>query len=513
MRLRRLRPVEVYVALVSGAGLSLLAWFASTVPIGDVRLAPSAFWWFSVFLVAAELLPIRVPRASEVEEVSTSTTFAFALLLGFGGRIAALSLAVASAIADLTHRKPAWKALFNVGQYTLSVGAARAVYLLLGGVTAFHGEDVVAGDNLLRVAASAATFFVANDALTGIALALAEGQPVLRYLRRDLLFQAATAAALLALSPIVVVAAERSTWLIPLVLLPVAAVYWGATVSLENARLIASLERSLQRLTELNRMKDDFVAVVSHELRTPLTSIQGYLKTLLQLGAELPEDQRRSFLQAADRQGDRLRRLIEQLLVVARLESGAERRAVSWVSLPEVVDHVIDELRPRAHGHTFDVRLEPGVDRVRTDEGKLHQILSNLVENALKYSPPDTRVTVRIEGRPEGVLVTVEDEGPGIPPEHRERVFERFFQGDQSSTRRVGGIGLGLYICRSLSEAIGAKLWIERSGPTGTAFALLLPPAPPGEEDEAPPGEQDETPPGEEAEGRSPLRRAVGAGA
>jgi len=109
--------------------------------------------------------------------------------------------------------------------------------------------------------------------------------------------------------------------------------------------------------------------------------------------------------------------------------------------------------------------------------------------------------------------VTVEDEGPGIPPEHRERVFERFFQGDQSSTRRVGGIGLGLYICRSLSEAIGAKLWIERSGPTGTAFALLLPPAPPGEEDEAPPGEQDEAPPGEGAEGRSPLRRAVGAGA
>jgi|GEM_PF-2175302 len=495
MRLRRLRSVELYVALVSVAGLSLLAWFGSTVPIGDARLAPGAFWCFSVLLVGAELLPIRVPRASEVEEVSTSTTFAFALLLGFGGRIAALSLAVASAVADLAHRKPAWKALFNVGQYTLSVGAARAVYLLLGGVIAFHGEDIVAGRNLLAMTASAATFFVVNDALTGIALALAEGQPILRYLWRDLPFQSATAAALLALSPIVVVAAERSTWLIPLVILPVAAVYWGASVSLENARLIASLERSLQRLTELNRLKDDFVAVVSHELRTPLTSIQGYLKTLLQLGGELPEDQRRSFLQAADRQGDRLRRLIEQLLLVARLESGAERATASWVSLPELVDHVVDELRSRAHGHTFDVRLAPGVDRVRTDEGKLHRILSNLVENALKYSPPDTRVTIRIEGHPEGVLIAVEDEGPGIPPEHRERVFERFFQVDQSSTRRVGGVGLGLYICRSLSEAIGARLWIERTGASGTVFALLLPPAPPGEEDQA------------------PLRPPVGAGA
>ncbi|HXF35693.1 MAG TPA: ATP-binding protein, partial [Actinomycetota bacterium] len=502
---RRLRPLEVYVALVSGTGLVVLAWFAATVPVGDIWLAPGAFWWFSVFLVAAELLPIRVPRASEVEEVSTSTTFAFALLLGFGGRIAALSLAVASAVADLAHRKPPWKALFNVGQYTLSVGAARAVYLLLGGVVAFHGADVVAGRNLLAVAASAAAFFVVNDALTGIALALAEGQPVLRYLRRDLLFQSTTAGALLALSPIVVVAAERNTWLIPLVALPVAAVYWGATVSLENARLIASLERSLQRLTELNRLKDDFVAVVSHELRTPLTSIQGYLKTLLQLGEELPEDQRRSFLQAADRQGDRLRRLIEQLLVVARLESGAERSTISWVSLPELVDHVVDELRPRAHGHTFDVRLAPGRDRIRTDEGKLHQILSNLVENALKYSPPDTRVTVRIQDHPEGVLITVEDEGPGIPPEHRERVFERFFQGDQTSTRRVGGIGLGLYICRSLAEAIGAKVWIERTGPTGTVFALLLPPAPPGEGDEGAP--DDGVPEG------SPLRPAVGADA
>ncbi len=475
---RRLRPVQRFVAVVSAAGVVLLVYLSVTDGYRAVSGAPAAFWLFAVFVAVGELFPITVQRADEVEEIATSTTFAFALMLGYGGGAAVLALAAASAVADLVHRKQAWKILFNVGQYTLSMGAAAAVYGLLGGTHRF-------GLSLAGVSAAVA-FFVVNDVLTGVAVALAQRLPVFRYLASDALFQATTAAALLAMAPVVRLLAEENLAFVFLAGIPVAAIYRSAKMSLENTRLVARLEGSLAHMTELNRLKDDFVAVVSHELRTPLTSIQGYIKTLIQLSDELGEEQRRSFLEAADRQSDRLRRLIEQLLIVGRLESHVEPLTVSPLSLGQLTRHVVDELRPLAHGHTFDVRLSPNLPLVETDEAKVHQILTNLIENALKYSPPDTRITIRGREEAAGVAVSVEDEGPGIPPDSQERVFERFYQADQSTTRSVGGTGLGLYICKKLAENIGARLWLERSGRDGSEFRLLIPFTPPGDEDVLP---------------------------
>ena len=143
----------------------------------------------------------------------------------------------------------------------------------------------------------------------------------------------------------------------------------------------------------------------------------------------------------------------------------------------------MDELRPRAHGHTFDVRIPNSLHPMLTDEGKLHQILSNLVENALKYAPPDTRVTVSAEPAVNGVVLSVADEGTGIPEDAQERIFERFFQVDQSATRRVGGTGLGLYICSRMAESIGGRLWLARSDGEGSAFSLFVPSTPPQTED------------------------------
>lgn len=474
---------------MSAAGLVLLVYLAATDGYRAVSRTPAAFWLFAVFVVVGELFPITVQRADEVEEIATSTTFAFALMLGYGGAAAVLALAAASAVADLVRRKQAWKILFNVAQYTLSMGAAGTVYGLLGGTHRF-------GISLAGVAGAVA-FFVVNDVLTGMAVALAQRLPILPYLRSDLLFQATTAAALLAMAPVVRLLAEENLAFVFLAVIPVAAIYRSAKVSLENTRLVARLEDSLAHMTELNRLKDEFVAVVSHELRTPLTSIQGYVKTLIQLSDELGEEQRRSFLEAADRQGDRLRRLIEQLLIVGRLESHVEPLTVSALSLGQLTRHVVDELRPLAHGHTFDVRFSPNLSLVETDEAKVHQILTNLIENALKYSPPDTRVTIRGLEAATGVVVSVEDEGPGIPPEAQERVFERFYQADQSITRSVGGTGLGLYICKRLAETIGARLWLERSGQGGSEFRLLVPFTPPGGE-EVLPGQEPATPRSEE---------------
>jgi signal transduction histidine kinase len=237
-----------------------------------------------------------------------------------------------------------------------------------------------------------------------------------------------------------------------------------------NSRLRASLEG----LRESNRLKDDFVAAVSHELRSPLTSIQGSLATLLRVGSQLDPAVARSLLEVADRQSRRLRRLIEDLLVVSRLESGEDRPALSDVRLDVLVDQVLEDLAADGTQHLMETDVPAGLGPVRSDADRLHQILANLVGNARKYAPAGTTVTVRVRPGRTSTDVLVADQGPGIPPEERERIFERFYQVDQSPTRPAGGIGLGLYLCRRLAASIGAEVALERSGPDGSVFVVRL---------------------------------------
>jgi signal transduction histidine kinase len=248
-----------------------------------------------------------------------------------------------------------------------------------------------------------------------------------------------------------------------------------ASVSLQNARLVARLEESLAHLTEMNRLKDDFVASVSHELRTPLTSIQGYVKTLLREDVSFDGEQQRSFLETIERQGTRLHRLIEDLLVVARIEEQQVAPELDVVNVPELGARVVEELRSRASSWNIELELDASLPTVKTDEGKVHQILSNLVDNALKYSEPGSTVRVAAAVDGEGVGITVHDQGAGVPLELQDKVFDRFYQVDQSSTRRVGGAGLGLYICRRLAEAVGGRVWLERSNAEGSVFGLWVP--------------------------------------
>jgi K+-sensing histidine kinase KdpD len=248
-----------------------------------------------------------------------------------------------------------------------------------------------------------------------------------------------------------------------------------AGVSVENARLVSQLEESLAHLTEMNRLKDDFVASVSHELRTPLTSIKGYVGTLLRSEVNFSEEQKRDFLETVARQSNRLHRLIEDLLAVSRIESATTSATLSTLSLSTLVQDVLDELRDRLEAHPVELRLEPDLPLIETDQGKVHQILGNLVENAMKYSEPGARVTISGRRDREGVLVTVADEGRGIPADQQAKIFDRFYQVDQSSTRAVGGTGLGLYICRTMAEALGARIWLDKSDETGSVFAFWLP--------------------------------------
>jgi len=246
-----------------------------------------------------------------------------------------------------------------------------------------------------------------------------------------------------------------------------------ASIAIRNARLVSSLKDALSRQTELNRMKDDFVATISHELRTPLTSILGFVQTMLR-PTEFTQEETRSFLEIIDRQAHRLSSLIEDLLMVSRVEGQTIVASSRKVSAERIVRNVIADLGPRVGTHEI-VLSAAKVPSVYTDEEFIYRIVSNLVDNAIKYSPAESRVSLGLAAVDDGVRITIEDEGEGIPPHLSERVFDRFFQADQSRTRTVGGAGLGLYICRSLADAIGCRLTLDRSDPSGSLFSLWIP--------------------------------------
>jgi signal transduction histidine kinase len=258
-----------------------------------------------------------------------------------------------------------------------------------------------------------------------------------------------------------------------------------ASVSIENAKLVSSLEESLARLTEMNQLKDDFVAAVSHELRTPLTSIQGYVKTLLRDDVSFDADQQTGFLRIVERQSERLHQLIEDLLVASRLQSQGVNSDFATFSLPSLIDQVTEEFTERSQAYNFVVDIEDDLPFVMSDPVKVHQIVSNLLDNAFKYSDSGKKVVLTAERIDNAVVIAVADQGVGIPDDSRDKIFDRFYQVDQTATRSVGGTGLGLYICRRLADAIGGRVWLETSGPRGSVFCVSVPLRPVSPEDTA----------------------------
>jgi signal transduction histidine kinase len=246
-----------------------------------------------------------------------------------------------------------------------------------------------------------------------------------------------------------------------------------AALAVANAQLYADVEDALQRQIDLNRQKGEFVASVSHELRTPLTGVLTSVATMRRLRDSLTDEQHARLFDVAQTSGERLRRLIDELLLVASAEHGGASLALRPVDLTALFGEVEAELA-KAAGGRLHVAVGPGLDAVTTDAEKLRRIVTNLVENALKYAP-DGPVRLRAERRDELVVVAVADEGPGIPEADRERVFERFVQLDQSSTRRAGGTGLGLYLCRQLAVALGGTVELADAPGGGACFTVTLP--------------------------------------
>jgi signal transduction histidine kinase len=250
--------------------------------------------------------------------------------------------------------------------------------------------------------------------------------------------------------------------------------------ALQNAQLWSDLQDRMAREQAAQRIKDDFLSIVSHELRTPLTSIQGYSQLLegRLRGDHDGESKEMAHLRVIRSQVGRMRRLVDDLLDVSRID----RRG--GVSIEPVDFDLVEELRDavarvRREHPERDVALEtPDRLPLHADRDRLGQVLSNLLENAVKYSPEGGPVRLVAERRGGEVEVRVSDTGIGIPGEHRENVFERFYQADgDTGRRRFGGLGLGLYISRAIIDAHGGRIWAaaNREAESGSVFGFRIP--------------------------------------
>ena len=228
-----------------------------------------------------------------------------------------------------------------------------------------------------------------------------------------------------------------------------------------------------EQLVEIDRLKDEFVSSISHELRTPLTSIAGYVE-LLQEEEENPE--KLGHLAIVGRNSERLLALVTDLLFAARLQYGRLELERSPVNLRRLVEQCVDSARPRAQAASVRLDLEvEDVPEITGEPAKLAQLLDNLVSNAIKFTPRDGHVGVRLTSTPDRIRIEVSDTGIGIPDRERERLFERFFRAQAALERQIQGTGLGLYISKAIVDAHEGRIGVDSAPGEGTTFIVELP--------------------------------------
>jgi two-component system phosphate regulon sensor histidine kinase PhoR len=252
----------------------------------------------------------------------------------------------------------------------------------------------------------------------------------------------------------------------------------GTVLRDEEGREIGALVvlQDVTRLRRLERVRQDFVANVSHELKTPVTAIKGFVETLLEGPTDDPEQMKR-FLEIIAEQSDRLGAIIEDLLALSRIESEGDQKIEKMdISVSRILNAAEELCRKQAREKEIhlEVECEEGL-RVPANRPLLEQALVNLVDNAIKYSEPGSRVRLDARKRNGSVQLMVKDEGRGIADEHLDRLFERFYRVDKARSRKLGGTGLGLAIVKHIARAHGGRAEVESAVGEGSVFSIYLP--------------------------------------
>jgi two-component system, OmpR family, phosphate regulon sensor histidine kinase PhoR len=238
-------------------------------------------------------------------------------------------------------------------------------------------------------------------------------------------------------------------------------------------RVFAFRDVSGERVVE--QLKSDFVVSVSHELRAPLTSIYGFAETLLRREGLFRDDERQTFLRYIASESERLTGIVERLLNIARLESGDLAVSMDEVDVGAVLADAVRRAETLEHGdgHRFVLDLPEQPLAAEADREKLRQVLADLLENAVRYTPKGTSITVTARGVEDAVEVFVADEGAGIPPAEQPLIFRKFYRGSDPGGGATGA-GLGLFIARGLVRAMGGDMWVASSEGRGSSFGFQL---------------------------------------
>jgi signal transduction histidine kinase len=450
---RQTLPVVLPVA-AAGAAATVAAIFAlAGSPPDSSTIAGLAGLLVASLLAEAFPLPIE---GVTVSTTSLAIVFIVATAAIYGWAEAAVVGLLTIALVETKRRPPAIRAVFNTGLY-VSAGVAAGLAAgpwREGGLAAI----VVAGF------VGAAAFYAVNMLLLAAVIARLRAFPYVSTLRGHVASTALPFLVIASLTVTLVVLWDRSPFVSVVVVGPL------ITIALYERWL----HRALERLREFDRLKDEFIAVISHELRTPLTSVYGAALTLQK--HEVRDELRESLLTIVSDESARLARLLDDALSASRLDAKKERFEIEPTDGAEIARAAAEAARAHlSEGFDLVLALESELPPVAADPDKLRQILVNLTENAIKYSPDGGRIEVAAAARDSVVRFSVRDEGIGISPEEQAHIFERFHRADPNMSRGVGGTGLGLYICRELVHGMDGQMWVTSREGVGSTFSFELP--------------------------------------
>jgi signal transduction histidine kinase len=451
-----IRPLLPVLAPVAVAGWALAVAAVASLVFGQTRASEVAgLLAFLGAAIIAEAFPVPIEGVA-AGRTSLATIFIVGAAVEYGWAPAALvGFGTMLVIEGVRRRGPA-RVVYNASLYALAAGAAGVAAALS------PGDEI---SSLVAAALIGSTWFYLVDiALLTAVVTRARRQPYFAWWRRAMVSTASPFAMMAALTVILVVVWASSPFVAVALVGPL------VVFALYQRRVHAVLES----LRELDRLKNEFIAVVSHELRTPIASVYGAAVTLEQM--ELDESRRDSLLRVVFSESKRLVRLVDQVLWASRVETARLDPEIQACDAEELAAAVVNAARTHLPVKlSIELRVDDRLPPVAADPEKANQVLVNLVENAIKYSPHGGRIEVAVSRVDRHVRFAVSDEGLGIPEHERERIFEKFERLDPELARGVGGTGLGLFISRELVVQMDGSLSVESREGQGSTFIVDLP--------------------------------------